>query len=102
MSKEFHLPLKKVLQKRLKTQKFRLYFDESRTISELCESVNRARLARGISQTELAKKTKTSQSVIARLEKGNSGSMPNLDLLGRIAHALDLNLIAGFEEKKTA
>ena len=95
--KHGHLPLKKVLQKKLKDPQFRLYFQESRAVSELCDAVTRARLARGISQTELAKKVETSQSVIARLEKGNNSSMPSLDLLSRIANALGLSLVVGFE-----
>ncbi len=100
--KHTHLPLKKVLQKKLKDPEFRLYFKESRAISDLCEAVARARLARGLSQVALAKKIDTSQSVIARLERGNSGSMPSLDLLSRIANALDLDLVVGFEKKKAA
>jgi ribosome-binding protein aMBF1 (putative translation factor) len=100
--KHAHLQLKKVLQKKLKDPQFRLYFEESRGISDLCEAVAKARLARGLNQTELAKKVDTSQSVIARLEKGNQGRMPSLDLLGRIATALGLNLVVGFEKKKAA
>jgi hypothetical protein len=51
MSKAFHLPLKKVLQKKLKKPKFRIYFEESRVVSKPCDAVSRARLVRGISQS---------------------------------------------------
>jgi ribosome-binding protein aMBF1 (putative translation factor) len=100
--KSNHLPLKKVLQKKLKDSQFRFYFDESRSISDLCLAVAHARHVVGLSQVALAKKTKTTQSVIARLENGNQGRMPSLELLGRVADALGLNLIVGFEKKKAA
>jgi ribosome-binding protein aMBF1 (putative translation factor) len=95
-----HLPLKKALQKRLKDSELRFCFNESRAVSELCEVIAQTRQALGLNQPDLAKKIKTSQSVIARLENGNQGRMPSVDLLGRIAAALNLNL--GFEKKKVA
>ncbi len=97
-----HLSLKKALQKRLKDHEFRFYFNESRAISDLCGAVAQARQALGLNQADLAKKIKTSQSVIARLENGNQGRMPSLDLLGRIAAALNLSLVVGFEKKRVA
>lgn len=100
--KSNHVPLKKILQKKLKDPQFRFHFEESRSISELCRSVAQARHAIGLSQEELAKKTGTTQSVIARLENGNQGRMPGLELLRRIAKALGLSLVVGFEKKKAA
>ena len=81
---------------------FRFYFDESKAISVLCAAAAQARQVMGLSQAELAKRVKTSQSVIARLENGNQGRMPSLDLLGRIAAALNLNLVVGFEKRRAA
>ena len=93
-----HLPLKKALQKRLADPQFRLHFERSRSISDLCMAVARSRQSAGLSQVELAKKAGTTQSVIARLERGNQGRMPSLELLGRIARALRLHLVVGFEK----
>jgi transcriptional regulator with XRE-family HTH domain len=39
----------------------------------------------GLTQTELARRTGTTQSSIARIESG--GSLPTLDMLARLAHA---------------
>jgi ribosome-binding protein aMBF1 (putative translation factor) len=100
--KNSRLPLKKILQRKLKDAQFRFHFDESRSISDLCLAVAGARHAMGLSQIDLAKKTDTTQSVIARLENGNQGRMPSLELLGRVATALGLNLIVVFEKKKAA
>ena len=79
-----------------------MYFNESRDISDLCHAIIHARQAKGITQERLAHVCKTTQSVIARLEGGNNGRMPSLDLLQRIAFALSLELIIGFEQKKAA
>lgn len=53
--------------------------------------VRELREDRGLSQTELAKRMGTSQSVIARLELG--GAEPRFETLERVAHALDAELI---------
>ena len=97
-----HTSLKKVLAKKLKNPEFRLHFDESRSISDLCLAVAGARQAMQMSQQELAKLAGTTQSVIARLENGNQGRMPSLSLLSRIAAALKLNLVVGFEKRRVA
>lgn len=68
-------------------------------ISDLCLAIVQVRHTNGLSQTDIAKKIGTTQSVIARLENGNQGRMPSLELLGRIAKALGLNLVVGFEKK---
>lgn len=96
------IALKNILRKKLKDPVFRLYFNESRAISELCYAVTKARQAKGFTQLKLAKACGTTQSVIARLERGNRGRMPSLDLLSRISNALNLNLVIGFEKRKAA
>ena len=97
-----HKSLKKVLQKKMKDSEFRFYFEESRTVSDLCRAIADARQVNGFTQAKLAKACSTSQSVIARLENGNNGRLPSLDLLNRIAIALKLNLVIGFEKKRVA
>lgn len=100
--KNEHLPLKRVIQSKLKDPEFRFHFNESKSISDLCFSISEARQAKGVTQAKLAEACDTTQSVIARLENGNNGRFPSLDLLNRIAIALKLNLVVGFEKKKTA
>jgi ribosome-binding protein aMBF1 (putative translation factor) len=97
-----HVALKDVLKKKLKESEFSLYFEESRSVSDLCLAVTNARQIMKISQQELANRIGTTQSVIARLENGNQGRMPSLSLLGRIATALNLNLVVGFEKRRVA
>ena len=50
---------------------------------------------RGLSQEKLAELMGTSHSQISRIESGRHRT--NLDTLSRIAHALGLRLVLGFE-----
>jgi ribosome-binding protein aMBF1 (putative translation factor) len=53
------------------------------------------RMDKGLSQQELADLVGTSHSQVSRIESGRHRT--NLDTLTRIAHALDLRLVLGFE-----
>ena len=57
----------------------------------IADQVAERRIARGLSQQELADLCETSQSAIARLEGG--GRPPRIDTLLRIANALDCELV---------
>jgi transcriptional regulator with XRE-family HTH domain len=58
--------------------------------TRIADQVVEQRLARGLSQQELAALCNTTQSAIARLESG--GRPPKIDTLLRIADALDCEL----------
>lgn len=67
---------------------------------EVANLITEARIYAGLTQKELAKKIKTRQPSIARIERGLS--LPSLSFLKKIAKALDTYLIApkfGFMEK---
>lgn len=55
---------------------------------------------RGLSQERLAQLVGTSNSQISRIESGRHRT--NLDTLCRIAHALDLRMVLGFESTTPA
>ena len=65
--------------------------DEDRLWAALAAEVANQRRARGLSQQELADLCATTQSAIARVERGVRP--PRLDTLLRIAHALDCELV---------
>ena len=67
--------------------------------AQIAEQVLAQRLARGLSQVELAKLCGTTQSAIARLESG--GRPPRIDTLLRVANALDCNLIIELKPRTT-
>jgi ribosome-binding protein aMBF1 (putative translation factor) len=57
---------------------------------EIAEQIIKARIERKISQAELAKRMKTGQAVVSRLEGANAS--PSLALLKRLARALGIKL----------
>lgn len=65
--------------------------DEGRFWAALAAQVAEQRRARGLSQQELAELCATTQSAIARVERG--ARPPRLDTLLRIARALDCELV---------
>ena len=54
---------------------------------EVVEQIVKARIERGITQKELARKMRTTQSAISRLESGSAN--PSLAFLKKLAEALD-------------
>ena len=58
---------------------------------QMAKHLEEARIIKGFTQVELAKKIGTSQSSIARLESGNS--LPSLSFLKKIADAFETYLI---------
>ncbi len=59
--------------------------------AQIAERVSERRNEKGLSQRELAELCGTTQSAIARLERG--GRPPRIDTLLRIAEALDCELL---------
>ncbi len=62
---------------------------------ELARLVIKHRAALGLSQQELAERVGTSHSAISRIESGRHKT--SVETLQRIAEALDLRLVLGFE-----
>ena len=63
----------------------------------IIEKIIRARIEEGITQKDLAKRMKTKQSAISRLESGRAN--PSLSFLQRLAKALDARLEIRFLPK---
>ncbi len=73
-------------------------YEEALLAYDLSVRVKEAREAKGLSQSQLADRMGTQQSVIARLEGG--GITPTLPTLKRIADALGTKLVVGFDEPR--
>lgn len=80
----------------LKDQEIRLFYEEERARSTIAIGVRAARAQAKLTQTQLAKKIGSTQSVIARLESGTDSRVPSLSLLARIAAACNGTLQLGF------
>ena len=78
------------LEELLRNPAFKKEWEASEPEYRLACALIEERLKKKMSQRDLAKKLRTSQAVISRIESGNSN--PSLDLLKRIAAALDLKL----------
>jgi ribosome-binding protein aMBF1 (putative translation factor) len=78
--------------RRLQRLRDRLSYDDpdKRLIGGIAEQVTEQRVARDLSQKELAELCATSQPAIARLEAGVRP--PRIDTLQRVANALDCEL----------
>jgi ribosome-binding protein aMBF1 (putative translation factor) len=75
------------LEKSLKDPKFKKAWDESETEYQISRKLIEHRLRNKLSQSDLAKKVKTTQAVISRIE-GMSDN-PSIHLIKRLANAID-------------
>lgn len=66
---------------------------------KLIESMIKAREKAGVTQSELAKKIGTKQPALSRLERGGFRKA-TVETLGKIADALDSNLVITLEPKR--
>ena len=66
---------------------------------ELAKALIEARLKAGLTQEQLARRMKTTQSVIARLEGGRTN--PSTKTLGKLAQATGTHLRITFETSKS-
>jgi ribosome-binding protein aMBF1 (putative translation factor) len=71
---------------------FRHAFEQRRLIHEVALAVKGMRQTAGLTQAQLAKRIRSSQPMIARIEKGLDQRTPQFDTLQRIATALGRQL----------
>lgn len=81
------------LQERIRTA------DRGWFFAAIADNVSARRQAKGLSQRELAEIVGTTQSAIARLERG--GRPPRIDTLLRIADALECDLVVDLRPRET-
>jgi transcriptional regulator with XRE-family HTH domain len=67
-------------------------FESVRPEYEVLDEFLKIRAAKGLTQSQIAEKIGTTQSVIARLESGKSKHSPSIATLSRYAEALDYQL----------
>lgn len=78
-----------------RSPEYRAHRAEREGFREIAWLLIKYRMDRGLSQESLAELVGTSHSQISRIESGRHRT--NLDTLCRIAHALDLRMVLGFE-----
>ena len=90
--------LKDLHKKWMKDPEYRKEYDALEEEFALMLEVAKARSRAGLSQAELARRMKTTQSTIARLESGRG--LPSTRTLGRFAKATGHRLRISFEPVK--
>ena len=83
------------LKESLKDPNFKKAWEDSELEFLLAKELIKKRLEKKMSQRDLARKLKTSQAVVSRIETMNAN--PSLSLLKRIAKVLDTNLQVSFK-----
>lgn len=86
---------KKHEEKLLKNPKFKKIVEKLEPEYQLARSIILNRVKRGLTQEQLARKMKTSQSAIARVESGCY--LPSLSFLKRLSKALQARLNICFQ-----
>jgi len=74
---------------------FKEALKETRLEYEIARALIKARIEKGLTQVEIAKRMHTKQSVISRVE--NARTMPSLAFLKRLAEVLDTSLSVQFK-----
>ena len=90
MNKNKFYSHKKLHQDWIKDPKYRYEYEKLEPEFQIARAIIEARVNQKITQETLAKKVKTGQAVISRLE--NMNAKPSLSLLQKVAEALDLRL----------
>lgn len=86
------------LKDRLMTDaKFRAEYEKSNPCTQVAMAIHKIRVEQGLSQTALAKKLGTTQSVISRIESLDYEGL-SLSTLTKVAHALGKRVIIQFED----
>jgi DNA-binding XRE family transcriptional regulator len=85
----------------LKDPEVRILYEEEKAKTKIALAMKAVRKDAGLTQSELAEKVGTTQSVIARLESGKDERVPSLPFLARIASACNVALEFGFRFKNS-
>lgn len=87
--------MEKIFQRMKSNKEVREAYVEAEIISALAHQIRAMRLDRKLSQAELAKKMKTTQAAISRLEDPSYGQL-SLQTLFKLSHAFDTGLRVEF------
>ena len=91
--------LKSYIAEQMKNPEFKKAWDDLSPEFQILKAMIKAREKAGMSQTELARRLGTKQSVISRLERG-AFSKATLETIKKVADVLDKRLVIKLEDKK--
>ena len=85
--------LELIVSKYQKNEEFKIAYEERRFYLQVAHLIRDLREKVGLPQTEVAKKAKVSQPMIARLESGDHRRTPTIETIHRILDILGYQLI---------
>lgn len=91
------IPFEKLKADMMKNPRFRREYENLEPEFEIARTIIEARIKKKISQEELAKRMKTGQAVISRLETATAS--PSLSQIRKLADALDLKVHLHFSSR---
>ena len=94
------ITLNDAIKEQLKDKSFAIEYERELLINAIARIVVKLRQNKRLTQSQLAKKVGTTQSVIARLESGRDSRIPSLDMLTRIANATHTKIDIVFKDSK--
>ena len=80
----------------LKDPEVRMRFEEDFAKTEIAMAIRTMRKRAHLTQAQLAKRMKTTQSVVARLESAKDSRVPSLSILSQLAAACGARFEFGF------
>jgi ribosome-binding protein aMBF1 (putative translation factor) len=92
--------LDEILAKELKSDEFRMTFDEHRFYLQIAHLITDLRSRAGLSQVELAKRACVIQPMVARLERGDSSRTPTFDTIFKVLRALGYTMSINVQKEK--
>lgn len=84
----------------MKKASFVKAYEEVAPLMDIAFAISEARNKAGLSQADVAKKLKTTQSVVSRIENGNQNL--SVRMLAQIAHVLNCDLTLKLKPHKMA
>ena len=91
------ITLDEVIKDQMQRPGFQEPFNREMMVNAIAEMVVQTRKANGLTQEQLAERAHTTQPVIARIERGTDSRLPSIDLLERIARAVNARLNIRFD-----
>lgn len=91
------ITLESVIEEQMKDKAFSDSYSRELLINAIAKLVTKVRTSKELTQSQLATRVGTTQSVISRLESGSTNRVPSLDLLSRVASATNTKINISFE-----
>jgi ribosome-binding protein aMBF1 (putative translation factor) len=92
--------IKSFFNKKFQNKNFVKAYEEVSPLMDIAIAIVKRRSKANLSQADLARKLKTSQSVVSRIENGNQNLSVNM--LAKIAHVLGCDLSVNLKPHKLA